>query len=329
MNKVESLETTPTMELLDALERTDIKVMSDPSQFEAYPRGIYDEVARRLQIGLMGAEMVDLLDWQAPEQTKVQSASIAIMVDRNTIARTDSAMSWLLNRRYGEVMDRPTNDPWWSHPVPCFPHFEDRRHPTLRTSDTATAFLVRPDVVATAAHNMTGTPENVRFVFDYSMITPERGHCLFRDVEVRAACASKLVSGNSDWILLRLDRPITDRPPLSLADSSKVAVDTAVYAIGHPLGLPAKVSIRSRVTRKGRLSFRANLRIYGGNSGGPVFDARSNQVIGLVGQIMHGNDTRALQRVSGRLELLPTEPETEGSVTCAMLDELIQELNRA
>jgi hypothetical protein len=87
----------------------------------------------------------------------------------------------------------------------------------------------------------------------------------------------------ADWALVRLARPVRHREPLPIRTSGKVADGRAIFVVGHPNGLPTKLAGGAKVRdNRRRAYFVANLDTYGGNSGSPVFDARSRKVEGIL-----------------------------------------------
>jgi V8-like Glu-specific endopeptidase len=75
---------------------------------------------------------------------------------------------------------------------------------------------------------------------------------------------------------------VTDREPLKFRKSGQVARGTELVVIGHPSGLPTKISDGAQVRSSNRKYFVANLDTYGGNSGSAVFDARTGEVQGIL-----------------------------------------------
>lgn len=86
----------------------------------------------------------------------------------------------------------------------------------------------------------------------------------------------------NDFALIELDRPVVNAiQPLPIAKSA-VQNGDVVYTIGHPTGLPAKFSGLSRILKNDNPRyFEANLDTEGGNSGGPVFNAK-NEIVGIL-----------------------------------------------
>lgn len=84
-----------------------------------------------------------------------------------------------------------------------------------------------------------------------------------------------------DFAVIELDRPVVGIKPLKL-NFGGVKNGDAVFAVGHPTGLPAKYSGQSKVLdTSNAYHFRVNLDTLGGNSGSPVFNAQ-NEVVAIL-----------------------------------------------
>src|SRR5882672_4090474 len=91
---------------------------------------------------------------------------------------------------------------------------------------------------------------------------------------------------STDLAVVHVNAPASKLVPLSLADSSKVAVGDGVVAIGNPFGLDGTVTTGIEG------AIQTDAAINHGNSGGPLLDLQGN-VIGVTSQIQSdsgGND---------------------------------------
>jgi hypothetical protein len=103
----------------------------------------------------------------------------------------------------------------------------------------------------------------------------------------------------ADVALVRLDRSVNGREPLRLTeDSDNPALNVALAMIGHPNGLPAKLTLGFTIKKQLPVTFPegtttvdtldfgffTNLGAYHGNSGSPVFAAS-----GVVGVLVNGD----------------------------------------
>lgn len=91
---------------------------------------------------------------------------------------------------------------------------------------------------------------------------------------------------NGTWIdlaVIKLDRKVMDRVPLKV-ETRKVEVGEEVFMVGHPLGIPQKVSQTGSVTSntQSKNSYSHNLDTFSCNSGSPVFSKKSGNIIGVL-----------------------------------------------
>ena len=86
-----------------------------------------------------------------------------------------------------------------------------------------------------------------------------------------------------DFSLVRLDRVVNDRGYLKYRKYGKIANHTELTVIGHPSGLPQKVTDKGQITANSNINyFETNLDSFGGNSGSPVFDSKTGIVEGIL-----------------------------------------------
>lgn len=148
-----------------------------------------------------------------------------------------------------------------------------------------TGFLVAPDLMVTAGHCVEGL-FNYAFVFDFYMKDVDDPVQSFGPNQIYYA--NKVVSSQftptTDYAVVQLDRPVVGRIPLTLRKSGKVAVDDELFVIGHPTGLPTKVGTGGKVRSVLDTDqyFITSLDTFGGNSGSPVFNARTLEVEGIL-----------------------------------------------
>ena len=148
-------------------------------------------------------------------------------------------------------------------------------------------FLVAPDLLVTAGHCVSSQwrCESYNWVFNFQMKTkgvfekniPKTN--LYRCVEILES--SSLF--RNDYTLLRLDRKVPDRKPLLFREKEIPKQESKLIMIGHPLGLPTKISDGAQIRSNSHPHFfTANLDSYSGNSGSPVFDAQTGLVEGIL-----------------------------------------------
>lgn len=85
-----------------------------------------------------------------------------------------------------------------------------------------------------------------------------------------------------DWVLLRLEHPVTHLGAIEPPRLALPRTGGAVYTLGHPGGLPLKLAGQGTVLEVADGLFRTDLHTFSGNSGSPVFDAASHALLGIV-----------------------------------------------
>ncbi|MBI5630632.1 MAG: trypsin-like peptidase domain-containing protein [Elusimicrobia bacterium] len=148
-----------------------------------------------------------------------------------------------------------------------------------------TAFLVGPDLVATAGHCFL-SPGQCRFTkFVFGFAVKKSGSAPSRiPLQDVYSCKTLLEwRGDLDFALARLDRPVVGRRSLMLSRRGEISEGTPLAMIGHPMGLPLKIE-PSGVVSENSFSgscFEAHLDSFPGNSGSPVINLASYEVEGL------------------------------------------------
>jgi hypothetical protein len=150
-------------------------------------------------------------------------------------------------------------------------------------SPCCSAFLVAPDIIATAGH-CTDMCYQMAVVFGYVMVDASTARVTVDASEVYY-CEEVLVSeaGQPDFALIRLDREVAGHSPLSVRTVGKIPDAEPLVVVGYPVGLPRKyaggASIRDN---SNAVQFQANLDTYGGNSGSPIFSTNTLQGEGIL-----------------------------------------------
>lgn len=153
------------------------------------------------------------------------------------------------------------------------------------TSANCSGSLVGADLIATAGHCVKNTADcqNYLYVFGYRMTDAATAPLtsMYDDVYACKELVYREYSSKQDYALIRLDRPVLNRPPVRL-QQQPVQPGDELFVIGHPAGLPTKVADGATVRSVSKGYFTANLDTYGGNSGSAVFNARTNEVVGIL-----------------------------------------------
>jgi len=201
------------------------------------------------------------------------SRSVVAIVSGSVL--TDSAGQWTLQTHELTSVDTSFGELCLGEPFLNKPS----------TKVKGTGFLVADDVVATAGHVVDRDDflETVYFLFDYVTESDGSAKRVFDQTQVyegQEIMARR--SGDADWALIRLDRPVVGREPLKCRTEGQVPAGAPVYMLGYPDGMPQKYSGGAEVGWNEACSyFLAKLDGRPGNSGSPVFNADNNIVEGI------------------------------------------------
>ncbi|MGZ3787815.1 MAG: trypsin-like serine peptidase [Bacteriovorax sp.] len=150
-------------------------------------------------------------------------------------------------------------------------------------------FLVSPDTLVTAGHCVTAVTDcqNHAWVFDFTNTTEEKSSFTFNKDQVfrctKIIAREKNPTDMNDYAVLKLDRPVPGRAPLKFRKAGKPADDAVFTVIGHPSGLPTKITSAADMRdNTNPIYFRTNSDTYGGNSGSAVVDSRTGVVEGIL-----------------------------------------------
>jgi hypothetical protein len=208
------------------------------------------------------------------EQVKKNSNCVAAILKKDLI-EGKNGFSTLNVKNYGKYFNLDESET-----------FHDQ---SVIPGSPGTVFLVKRDVVATAAQCVIGKKiTDFCIVFDYKMLDHTRpvtrmsNENIYNCVEIISLVYNP--KGNKEsWALVQLDRAVQGRE-VALVSKKDISADQPVYVIGHPMGLPLKYAAGARVRGVEETLFAADLDIYMGNGGSPVFSADTHQVVGIVTQ---------------------------------------------
>lgn len=164
----------------------------------------------------------------------------------------------------------------------------DARFSKQQTAAMCSGFLVGPNLLVTAGHCITQLSDcdSYLWVFDYANNTEVKTAYNINKKDIYKC--TQIISRTqdsatlNDYALVKLDR-VTDRTPLAFRKSGKIPNKSELVVIGHPSGLPTKISDGAFVrANTNKYYFQANLDTFGGNSGSAVFNTKSGTVEGIL-----------------------------------------------
>ena len=211
----------------------------------------------------------DRLDWfESPGQTKHYWARATVALFRFSMLQ-EQGLHWRVQSpSYGKMYNLCPNEKFYDQPVASF----------------CTGFLVAPNLVVTAAHCIRNQVDCNRtaFVFDYAKTQVDQTEYVVPKKNLyECAKLIDLPNPSQDYALVHLDRPVFDRTPLNIRRQGKARVGQRLMMIGHPMGLPSKISEGGTILSVGE-NYKASLEAFTGSSGSPVFDFATGYVEGVL-----------------------------------------------
>ena len=201
------------------------------------------------------------------------SRSTVALVPSNHVTELKNGGVRISGPGYGESYNLCRNERFYKQPSGAF----------------CSGFLIAPNKIMTAGHCIRNEQAcaDVRFAFDYRMKSSSRVNDTLSANQVykcKSILGWKEEDAGADFAIIELDRPVTGRRPLRLASNRALRRGTKLVVIGHPAGIPTKITdgaaVRTVNTAAG--FFVANLDTYGGNSGSAVFNERTLEVEGIL-----------------------------------------------
>jgi V8-like Glu-specific endopeptidase len=155
------------------------------------------------------------------------------------------------------------------------------------------ASLIAPDLILTAAHCLDKDPKSdyhpskYVIVFDYKKTSLENKDFLPKEdvYEIENEMPFFIFNWDSmlDVAILKLKRKVTNRRPLKINLNHNYSKSTPLFILGYPLGVSQKLTADSNIISNDAVanSFRHHLDTFSVNSGSAVFDASTNEIIGV------------------------------------------------
>lgn len=150
-----------------------------------------------------------------------------------------------------------------------------------------TGFMIADDLLMTAGHCIEKYSDCADFawVFNYDSVAAK--NLQIADDQLfnckRIVKREYDVAQGVDYAIIQLQHKasLAQHPPLQLA-KREFALGDAVAMIGHPSSLPLKITTGGNTVKLLENAVRVSLDAFGGNSGSPVFDRHTGEVLGML-----------------------------------------------
>ncbi|WP_170134759.1 trypsin-like serine peptidase [Marinirhabdus gelatinilytica] len=146
-----------------------------------------------------------------------------------------------------------------------------------------TAFVIGDNQFITAKHVFEKDPKKYAIVFGYKVLN--KINTVENIIAERDIYFVEKITKSSNQ--LDICEFTTNKQfygiPLSIEKQKQAKFNTSVYMIGHPLGLPKKLTLKASINKADHPQyFLTTLDSFAGNSGSPVFDKTTHKVIGVM-----------------------------------------------
>ncbi|WFB69112.1 serine protease [Chryseobacterium sp. WX] len=149
---------------------------------------------------------------------------------------------------------------------------------------TGTVFIFTEKSVLTALHVLERPLKHYAIVFGFRVVSKSNAEEIIinkDDIYYPQSVANK--NTDIDLVEIKVDRNFNRRIlEWEKSDANRKDSDE-IYMLGHPLGLPMKLAINANIIEnKDPFYFYTSLDSFQGNSGSPVFNLKTNKIIGIL-----------------------------------------------
>lgn len=149
------------------------------------------------------------------------------------------------------------------------------------------AFAISNDIIITAGHCIDeNNLDEIVFVFDLKLDSKDDNFSLIKSDQIffPKEILNRVYDtiNKIDYAIIELEDTIPEKRILSYSLDFNYSIGSRNYIIGHPSGLPLKYAPDGIITQKPWSNyFQTNLNAFSGNSGSPIFNEKTHDVIGI------------------------------------------------
>lgn len=150
-------------------------------------------------------------------------------------------------------------------------------------ASSCTAFLVAPDVVATAAHCVKTVEDCKKSVWAFNYTSGgSQVRIKAQDVVKCTEILATKTDNNQDYTFFKISKKISDRPILEFQREYEPTKKDDLMILGHPFGMPMMLTDNVKVkTQIGHFKVIIKADTASGNSGSPVINKANGKVVGI------------------------------------------------
>jgi S1-C subfamily serine protease len=237
-------------ELESDAEISNKRLLKGPSQFDS-----------RIEL----KQLDPLIDWQQRILLNAKSVGLVIRKD-NLVRNTDTTMRVGTGLTLGKKYNLCSDQAFAEQPV----------------AGEGTAFVINDLAFMSASHVFKDPLDRYAIVFGFEIINTFGAFAIdIPNDNIFYPTSITYRDEALDLVVVGVDRQVS-RPALSLSIKG-ISEGDEVYALGYPSGLPMKLLLNANIVTNDDLqSFYTSLDAFQGNSGSPVFNLDTQEVIGVL-----------------------------------------------
>lgn len=223
----------------------------------------------------------DLFDVRKINNKKIDelSKSVFTFIEKKLLISKLNSYEFSLKRSFGQYIQLCKNENFINQLTP---------------GTFCTGFLIGKDIALTAGHcaednEIEDFCSKYYIVFDHvTNIDGTVSSALDKKsvFECKSILKRKKDIGVDDYLVLKLSKPAIGRTPLKIRTEGYISNNEKVFTMGYPKGLPLKVTAPAPIINNSEESrFTTAVSTLKGNSGGPIINAKTFEVEGIISAI--------------------------------------------